>query len=126
MASNITFGDGLVQMFFNKDDDLILLDHSRGEIIIIQGCILAKKVLNKRFYVLKVVGALSVALASMSTSDVYVLSRDNDMYSVKRIRFHFPTANKTSGNCFEFENKVVSKIQLSGMENIQSVCGICF
>ena len=113
----VRFGNQIAQIYVDSEnDDVLIFDRSREEVVIIDQCTTAKKVLNRRFYILKVMGAISVVY----NSDLFVLQSNEDGYYIQKVRFQLPT-KKSVGGCFNFQHRVTAKIPLLGVDDIKSI-----
>ena len=117
-VSNIRLGCDLLDMHIDYDnDDIAVHDASREEVIIIQGCVTAKTVLSRKFYIFKAEGVRSILL----NSDLYVLRQSDDDYVIQIVSLNLPKKNAKKKENIYLDHKILGTIVLSASIDIVSL-----
>ena len=121
VAKNLQFGSNIVNVHLDESDNAFIFDASREEVIIITQCKIAKNVPGRRFLLMKMKGAISVA---MKSEEMYVMEEKNSERTLKRITYKFP--KKPSKTNYILSHTSLVSISLSTVEKIKSIFYVPF
>ena len=113
IANNLRLGKSLKDIQIDqKNDDILIHDASRGEIIILNECKLAKKIPRNRFYVMEVSGVLSVIFKD---SNLYMLTKSDHEESslLQQVKIEIPKSKKAGTNNLRLNCKYLKNFTIA-------------
>ena len=118
VSKNLRLGNDLKGIEIDdQSDDIVILDGSRHEIILLKQCKLAKKLLACKFFIMKANGALSILLKE---SDLYTLQKSNndDSFLLQRIKIQLPKTKKGAINDWKISSKILKSYSIPVLGDI--------
>ena len=105
----------------HQNDNIFVLDESRSEIILIESCMLAKKVLNCKFFIMK---ANQVKAILLKGSDLFTLEKSDDMLNGNVI--HQVKIDKKKGSKNLINYNIIKSFDVSQLGNIITIFDLPF
>ena len=116
--NNVRFGNDLSEIQVDPlNDNVVVLDTSREEVIIMKGCVNIKTLFSRKFYILMLNNVQSIAL----NEDLYALRKLDDDFVIQKIKFALPKKSKSGKEKVSVDFDIFYAINMSVDLSIMSL-----